>query len=357
MAPIIGDIVFLFGAGASFGATHVRPDLPPLMAELYDRLARRFPAEWGATSGRAANAPLYRSDFEKAFTEIDLRRDPSLPPGIPGAPGLTALEAQRPLAVFFSEFQLDGTRKDLYSRLLGYLQGSKLLGRCFFASLNYDCLFEHACSRGGLSVNYLLEQAGAMLNTTAGPDWPGSRSSSDTIYLAKIHGSCNFVARVDQHTRALLSASGTHVELRIDPHDPCATLSMARDEVSVMTQTSRARDNFLAPAQIFQLSQAWKQAVNSAALIVVVGAASRQYDSHIVDPLHVADAEIVYIGSTSDADSWRKINPRVKHLGCTFEKAFCRLARHLAGYKQRTGGSRYRHILEVLRAWLVYYAA
>jgi len=92
-------------------------------------------------------------------------------------------------------------------------------------------------------------------------------------------------------------------------------------------------------------------------LIVVVGAASRQYDSHIVDPLHVADAEIVYIGSTSDADLWRKINPRVKHLGCTFEKAFCRLARHLAGYKQRTGGSRYRHILDVLRAWFVYYAA
>jgi hypothetical protein len=355
MPPIIGNIVFLFGAGASKGSTHVLPEAPPVMPELYDRLACRFPSEWGAASRRAVNADRYKTNFEQAFTEIDLGQDPSRPPGVPGAPGLMALEAQRPLAVFFSEFHLDGTRKDLYSRLLRYLQGSHLLERCFFSTLNYECLFEQACSRAGFTVNYLLAAAAAMLNATAGPDWPGSRGSSDTIYLAKIHGSCNFIARFDLHTQALLSASNTQVEVSIDPRDPCATLSKTRDEVSVMTQTSRDRHNFLASSQIFQLSQMWNQAVTNAALVVIVGAASRQYDTHIVAPLRGTNAGIAFIGGRADVDSWREINPRVHHLGDTFERAFCRLARYLAGHKRRPGGSWHQYVLDIVRAWVVYY--
>src|SRR5580704_2908192 len=98
MNPIVGDIVFLFGAGASRGAAagHVLPASPPLMTELYDRLAQRFPSEWGPSSDRAARAGRYRENFEKAFTEIDLGRAPDLPPGVRGAPGLTAIESQRP---------------------------------------------------------------------------------------------------------------------------------------------------------------------------------------------------------------------------------------------------------------------
>src|SRR5215471_3994782 len=110
MGSKIGDITFLFGAGASMGGTshHVVPHTPPLMTELYGQLAHRFPDSWGHLSPRALNSMRYEQDFEKAFVELELGKAPGLPPGVPGASGLQALEAQRPLAVYFSEFLLNG---------------------------------------------------------------------------------------------------------------------------------------------------------------------------------------------------------------------------------------------------------
>jgi hypothetical protein len=101
--------VFFFGAGASKGATHTEPESPPLMNGLYDCLAKAFPSEWGVSSGRAVNARRYIDDFEKAFTEIDLKHAPDVPPGTPWN-GLHALEMQRLLAIFVSNFQIDHTR-------------------------------------------------------------------------------------------------------------------------------------------------------------------------------------------------------------------------------------------------------
>jgi len=40
--------VVLFGAGASYGAEHVLPDVPPLGKNLYGELCRRFPDNWNA---------------------------------------------------------------------------------------------------------------------------------------------------------------------------------------------------------------------------------------------------------------------------------------------------------------------
>jgi hypothetical protein len=41
------DIVILFGAGASYGAGHVLPQVPPLGPNLYDALAAQYPDKWG----------------------------------------------------------------------------------------------------------------------------------------------------------------------------------------------------------------------------------------------------------------------------------------------------------------------
>src|SRR5262245_52718137 len=126
---IVGEVVFLFGAGASLGADcgQVTPEKPPLMTEVYRRLAERFPSEWGASSDRSKFANDYEKDFERTFTEVDLRRRPEYPAGSPGAPGVSAIEAQRPLARYFSEFRLDSSGKDLYSRLLTFLRRSGII--------------------------------------------------------------------------------------------------------------------------------------------------------------------------------------------------------------------------------------
>ncbi len=60
-------LVFLFGAGASFGAIGVKPSPPPLGRDLYDRLAEQFPNTWGAASQFAGVAEEFKKDFEAAM--------------------------------------------------------------------------------------------------------------------------------------------------------------------------------------------------------------------------------------------------------------------------------------------------
>jgi hypothetical protein len=47
---ILGDVVFLFGAGASFGADlgQVSPERPPLMRDVYDRTGSALSITVGA---------------------------------------------------------------------------------------------------------------------------------------------------------------------------------------------------------------------------------------------------------------------------------------------------------------------
>src|SRR5215813_12273712 len=57
-------LLFLFGAGASFGATHISLCHPPLGAHLYDPLAEAFPRTWGRFSDTADD---FRRDIEAAL--------------------------------------------------------------------------------------------------------------------------------------------------------------------------------------------------------------------------------------------------------------------------------------------------
>jgi hypothetical protein len=356
MKPILGDIVFFFGAGASYGATvgHIRPHSPPLTAELYDRLATRFPTEWGPRSRRAVHADQYRKDFEKAFTELDLGQAPHFPPGTPGASGLDAIEAQRPLAVYFSELCLDGAQRDYYSRLLNYLRQSDMSEGCFFSTLNYECLFEQASVRTGFQVAYLLEAAAARLRGLTGDDWPGPRQSANTVPLAKLHGSCNFTTRATREARVRLSCPSTAVESEIDTRDPCTPLT-ERDALRIlpiMTQISQRRGDALAPAQIQQIRQIWAQAISGASLIVVVGVAPRLYDAHVWGPLREATGDLVYIGGASDLDSWRECNHRFRPLGPTFDEGFRPLLMCLAAHEWRRGGGLWGYLVDTCRALL-----
>jgi hypothetical protein len=135
-------IAFLFGAGASVGASkRTNPYPPPLMRELYDKLADQFPEEWGPFGLLANHSDAFRENFEEAFTEFVLKmpRDRSMgytPPTI------NLLEGQRKLAIYFSQFTLDHAGADCYSNLIRAVKKAGVLPLCTFGSLNYDCLME-----------------------------------------------------------------------------------------------------------------------------------------------------------------------------------------------------------------------
>lgn len=335
------DIVFLFGAGASKGAAigrHVLPELPPLMRELYDRLAVRFEAEWGPSSKRARYADRYRKDFELTFTEVDLGRPPDLLPGIPGTSGLTLLEAQRPLALYFASFMLDGSGEDLYSRLVKHLTQSRLIERTLFASLNYDCLCDEAALKLGLHLDYLLEEAAAALRPILEADRPRNGPPGQTIRMAKLHGSSNFLTGIDQQYRAIVASPSTSLEVEVTALAPIGLLSNlesrfaathSREFFPVMTQISARKEDIVAPVQIQQIRNIWCESASNAALVVVIGVAPRQNDTHVWEALESARGDVRYIGADEHLIEWRRCNPHFQSLGLTFGEAFLPLLSHL----------------------------
>lgn len=356
MKPIVGRVVIFFGAGASLGGArgHVTPEPPPLMAELYERLAQRFPSTWGPSSERGRRRDAYISDFEKTFIEHDLGRRPDLPPGTPGAPGLSAIEAQRPVAVYFSEFKMDGTRRDLYSRLLSFLTRSSLLNETFFATVNYESLFEQAAHYSGLQMSHLLEAATAVLRGTVADDWPGERRHENQVFLAKLHGSAHFKVAGNDHQRlrALLASTGTHVETGITVMDPFLSIpEHEQGSFPIMTQTSPDRGDFLSPAQILQLRQIWQQAVKNASLVAIIGASPRRYDSHIWESIERATGRVVHIGSVETLKAWRVCNPNVVQLSDDFANGFRPLLKCLALYRKNHGGGALAYLLDLWRVW------
>src|SRR2546422_9246036 len=129
-------LVFLLGAGASFGAIDVSPYPPPLGTNLYDRLAKEFPNTWGRFAYRAEE---FRRDFEMAM-EHCLGDKPA-----------GAIFELNDMARYFAQFDPGGS--DLYSDLLRALEVRALIARSVFCTLNYECMFEKAAPRLGHPVH------------------------------------------------------------------------------------------------------------------------------------------------------------------------------------------------------------
>jgi hypothetical protein len=302
------DIVMLFGAGASYGATHVRPSAPPLMDSLYTALATLSPKQWGVESPFAPHEDAFTKDFERTFGEVVLN-----PPF--EWPSLNILEVQIPVAAYFSQFILETGGLDCYSRVLSALNAAGKISNCFFSSLNYDCLLEQAAVQVGIAVDY-------------------SCNHENSIRIAKLHGSCNLITdAATQNIRAQLATRGTHVELHADFINPTANL---RERVEakigghqpahfpVMSQISPRKEHFVSPARIEEIRNQWRKAVSTAKTTGIVGVKYNPNDSHIVQPIMESRASVIYIGDDASARSWK-----AEHVGQTFEDGLNRLVERL----------------------------
>ena len=312
------EIVFLFGAGASLGASlsgrHVLPEAPPLMTELYDRLAAYSPNQWGPGSPFGQYAEKFRSNFEETFSEVVL----SIPKNDEAPrivhPSLTLLEHQWPLALYFCRFKLDASGSDLYFKLLSYLRDSGKIQKSLFGSLNYETLFEQAAYLLGLPVNYF-----------------SAETKPNAVWLAKLHGSCNFISkRLTQSERAQLASPGMHLAIRMKsliPFDIESELrrvysSLEPDCFPVMSQISPRKENFLIPKQLQEARNKWFEAIPPASRMVVIGVSHNPNDAHILDAISQRSAQILYIGRKNDSDKWFETNSHFVHLGETFEEGF-----------------------------------
>ena len=313
---MLNQIVFLFGAGASKGAMHILPHCPPLMRELYDELGKYDPNEWGPSSRRSAYADRYRRNFEATFSEVDLK----IPKDDPGGwfiDSLTLLENQELLARYFSQFFLDSSSMDYYSKLLASLNTADRIPDCLFASLNYDCLFEQAGCRLGLSIDYQF-------------------SETKSVRVTKLHGSCNFITKkLSRYDRALLASPGLSYEIGTDFLSPLNVEKMLKEKFSnrahlpVMSQVSPRKEQIAAPATIHKMREKWSQALSSAKHLAIIGVSYNPNDTHVVDPIRDTRATILYIGGKDNFKKWGDENKNFEHIGETFEEGFERLIQQI----------------------------
>jgi len=290
-------LLFLFGAGASFGATHIAPCRPPLGADLYNRLAEAFPGTWGHFAHRADE---FRRDFEAALDAYLGDR----PTG--------AIFELDDMARYFERFAPDGA--DLYSRLLRALADRTLITQTVFCSLNYDCIFERAAFMMGYRVHYEA--------VDTGPVVPGH------IRVVKPHGSCNFLTRRAGRPPMPYLMSGTTVEAGIEVVRPDLleeTLSAERAEPPssrtgwpVMSNYVSNKSTPLSPGQICQVRVGFAERVGGADIVMVIGARPNEHDDHVWGTLSRCSANVLYVGG-----DYSKLRvARSRPLGETFEKAW-----------------------------------
>jgi hypothetical protein len=315
--------VFLFGAGASHGANPAEascllPNPPPLMLCLFDRLATEYPEQWGPDSPLWPYRSEFSADFEAAFSARVLRIPTTDDMPRTRLDSLTTLESLRPIALHFAQYRLDHTRRDCYARLISHIRDRSLVQRCLIGSLDYDCLLEQAIRDCDLGFDYWCQDG-----------------ASD-IGLAKLHGSCNFITRMDRRYEAIL-AGGTmqvHVGWPIEvlPANDAlfANLSVEYSHGSVypaLAQIAPDKGLIISCQRLQQARNRWSAAVREAGVAVVIGVAWREHDRHIREPISRNQNRLFYIGG--DFGGWQRTNLRFEHLGLKFDEALPALLRQL----------------------------
>lgn len=270
-------IIFLFGAGASYGCGAVRPSPPPLGADLIGAMAtydRGFLREFDDDLRRK-----FVPDFEAGMAAL-FERDPR--------------KADRLLTYmgyYFSQFfspAYDTAYDDLIRKLRPIWNDKDIT----FASLNYDLILDESL----ITLNH-----SGMLTFA----YSFGRPEPATIQLLKPHGSCNFKLMNTGH----LSAEQANVISAIQP----MTRSLTLEYYSGGTPVHPAVMSFYMPGKNAPLGQRCLNEIQrqladeivTAQHIFVVGIQPNLNDHHLWGPLSITSAKVHFCGSASAFAAWR----------------------------------------------------
>jgi hypothetical protein len=300
-------ILFLFGAGASFGSGLCIPYGygPPLGNRLFAALRQR-----GGEAASAADdlAKLFLDDFEAGMARFMLDR------------AAEVAQFLKEMAEYLVQFE--PAKGNLYVELIKALGGTRR--KAVFATLNYDVLIELSASNLGLPVCYCHPPA------------------ADNLPVLKLHGSCNFIP-----------AGADKLQNFSFKGDPGSVA--VESEVRVATSTAEVRkfcqgDSAVGPAMavyaagknvyycrnfVHAQQKSYSEAVAAASKIFVVGVRVHRIDEHVWKPLAESKAPIYYVGGESDlfkewCDSDRSPKSHGYVLGSTFEGAFPHIVREVS---------------------------
>ena len=297
--------VFLFGAGASYGAGSILPERPPLGLQLYPELARLFPGSWGALPSRVASVLV--KDFEKGMEALYAEFGSSIP------------QLMREMAIYFIEFRPVENRS-LYCKLVQELLRNGSLSRTVFSTINYDCVFEFSLLNHNQRISYFDAQC------------------EKEVPVLKLHGSCNMFntsIAVSQNVKyeTGVSFSGD-VKAILDVNEVIETCLVSTGLAPVMCLYMREKPLSVSVDVILAIQEKWSKLIAEAETLAIVGARPLNEDTHIWGPIAKSKARKFYVGGEECWANWIKENnvKNTKYLGSKYCLAFHELC-SLGGMK------------------------
>ena len=286
--------IVLFGAGASYGSTHIQPESPPLGGNLFEKLAKLYPATWGALP------PEYIKEFENNFESGMLKVMES------GNHWISPL--MQAMTLFFSSFTPDSSGLDLYSQLITKLKTTGGTINTLFSTLNYECVLELAASQQGVSVNY---------NELPNP--------ANSVTVWKLHGSCNFIPNPQEISmrRGASYAWGMTINVGLIPSSPSEAAKWVMGDTTLypaMCMFTLNKPSQISPGVFAEYQRKWAELVLNAENVVIIGVKPHSPDKHIWEPLSVTKAKLYFVGGESEFNSWApdRENRKTHYLGSTF---------------------------------------
>jgi len=287
-------IVFLFGAGASFGSGNVHPINPPLGNSLFYSLKKLFPGTWGQIPDELSTK--FESDFEKGMHELIEKHSFAIAP------------LMQHMGIFFSRFNLYTDKHNYYKSLASHIKNESLLSETIFSSLNYECLLEIAFSQQEIQINYFEEPSG------------------DSASIFKLHGSCNFKSNNLQVSRGIQFSSGISFEGGLQVIQPREVPMVFKGNTGLypaMCLYAKDKPLAISPSQIKEAQKKWKGFIEKANQVFIIGVKPNIEDKHIWTPLAESKAHLYYVGLEEDFSNWtEKYRSNANtYLGSTWEES------------------------------------
>ncbi len=301
------DIVFLFGAGASFGAGSILPEKPPLGYQLFPILEKIYPGTWGSLPQNIKEAFDESNNFEVGMKLVYQQLGEAIP------------HLMRDMAIYFIQFR-PCNRLTLYCRLIQDIHNSGLIDRCLFSTLNYECVLELSLVEQGFSISYFDD-----VNQNIIPVW-------------KLHGSCNMFSQSVQVSQQVSYSPSVvwegGVQAFLDSDKVIQHCLVETGLAPVMCLYMEGKVLNVSPSVIGQLQQTWADRVKNAKALFLVGVSPNVQDKHIWEPIAESKAELSYTGDSKALANWQKTyrTGTTFFLGDRFHIAYPSLLRRLTSY-------------------------
>jgi hypothetical protein len=271
------DVIFIFGAGASYGAGGILPEQPPLGVQLYSILERIYPGSWGSFPNDICE--VFKENFEAGMQLVHDRFAVAIP------------SLMREMAVYFVQFR-PYERATLYCRLIEDLKQKNLLHRTLFSTLNYECVLEFSLLNHSHTIAYFDE------------------GSNNEIPVWKLHGSCNMFSQSIQAGPGIAYGEGIAweggIEAFLDANRVIQRCLVETALAPVMCLYMQGKPLSVSPAVIHAQQEKWAERVEAASMVVSIGVRPMTGDEHVWKPLAETSAPLFFIGDRIAFNKWCK---------------------------------------------------